>query len=87
MGFDEYGILWLADPWVAAGVLLALVGLFLWSHGWVASGRPPSPRAMAVRVRPARPEWAALRSFRRPPVAPARRIRAYQAARRERRAA
>ena len=87
MTFDEYGLLWLADPWVTVGVLLAVVGLFLWSHAWVASGRPPSPRAMAVRVRPARPEWRVLRSFGRGPAAAGRRVGPYQPARRERRAA
>ena len=51
MTFDEYGALWLSDPWIAAVALVASLAAVLWSHGWIATGRAPRPRTMAVRVR------------------------------------
>ena len=50
MGFDEFGILWLFDPWVAGVVLTGILGVVLWSHGWIVTGAPPRPLAMAVRL-------------------------------------
>jgi hypothetical protein len=51
MAFDEHGTLWLTDPWVALAGLVVAVGVVLWSHGWIATGAPPRPKAMAVRLR------------------------------------
>ena len=51
MTFDEYGTLWLSDPWIAAVALVAIVAAVLWSHGWIATGAAPRPRTMAVRLR------------------------------------
>ncbi len=51
MTFDEYGALLLSDPWIAATAIVAVLATVLWSHGWIASGAPPRPRTMAVRLR------------------------------------
>jgi len=51
MAFDEYGALWLSDPWIAAIALVTIVATVLWSHGWIATGAAPRPRTMAVRLR------------------------------------
>ena len=51
MTFDEYGALWLSDPWLAALVLVSIVATVLWSHGWIATGQAPRPRTMAVKLR------------------------------------
>ena len=51
MTFDEYGALWLSDPWIAAIALVSIVAAVLWSHGWIVSGVAPRPRTMAVRLR------------------------------------
>ncbi len=51
MTFDEYGALWLSDPWIAAVALVGIMAAVLWSHGWIATGAAPRPRTMAVRVR------------------------------------
>ena len=83
MTFDEYGALWLSDPWIAVVALIGIVAAVLWSHGWIATGAAPRPRTMAVRLRQdsahgvslltqvvhaARP--AGARAGRRGPVAP-----------------
>ncbi len=62
MTFDDQGLLWLSDPWIAVLAFGAVLGLLLWSHAWAASGRPPRPRAMAVRVRRPRRVRPALRN-------------------------
>ena len=51
MGIDEYGALWLTDPWIAGVALMGIVAAVLWSHGWIVAGAPPRPRTMAVRLR------------------------------------
>ena len=51
MTFDEYGALWLSDPWIAAIALVSTVAVVLWSHGWIVTGAAPRPRTMAVRLR------------------------------------
>ncbi len=51
MTFDEFGGLWLSDPWIAAVALMGIVAAVLWSHGWIVTGAAPRPRTMAVRVR------------------------------------
>ena len=78
MTIDEQGFLWLSDPWVAGIAFLAVLGVLLWSHGWIVAGRPPHPRAMAVKVRRPRRARAAgheapvpLRRHSAPSVYPA----------------
>ena len=51
MTFDEFGGLWLSDPWMAAVSLVGIVVAVLWSHGWIVTGAAPRPRTMAGRVR------------------------------------
>ena len=51
MTFDEYGALWLSDPWIAAIALVSILGTVLWSHAWIVTGRAPRPRTMAVKMR------------------------------------
>jgi hypothetical protein len=51
MTFDEYGTVWLTDPWIAAAAIVGILATVLWSHGWIASGAPPRPRTMAVQLR------------------------------------
>ena len=51
MTLDEYGLIWLSDPWIAALAFVAIVGTVVWSHGWVVSGAPPRPRTIVGRVR------------------------------------
>ena len=51
MTFDEFGGLWLSDPWIAALALVAIVATVLWSHGWIVTGAAPHPRTMALRAR------------------------------------
>jgi hypothetical protein len=50
MTFDEYGLLWLTDPWLTAATFLVVLGTLLWSHRWIAAGRMPRLRSMAVRI-------------------------------------
>ena len=50
MTFDEYGTLWLTDPWIAAIAILGILATVLWSHGWIVTGSP-RPRTMAVQLR------------------------------------
>ena len=50
MRVDEYGVVWLTDPWVSVLAFLVVVGLVLWSHRWIATSRLPRPRTMAVRI-------------------------------------
>ena len=50
MSFDEQGFVWLSDPWIASAAFIVILGLVLWSHGWIAAGAPPRPRSMAVRM-------------------------------------
>ncbi len=50
MSLDERGLVWLTDPWVFVLAFLFVLGAVLWSHRWVAVGRMPRPRSMAVRV-------------------------------------
>ncbi len=51
MTFDEYGTLWLTDPWIAGVAIVGILAAVLWSHGWIVTGAPPRPRTMAVRLR------------------------------------
>ena len=60
MTFDEYGALWLTDPWIAAVAIVGILATVLWSHGWIVAGAPPRPRTMAVRVRRETAHGAAL---------------------------
>jgi hypothetical protein len=48
---DDAGLIWISNLWLALGFLLIVLGLTLFSHGWVATGRAPRPRQMAVRIR------------------------------------
>lgn len=48
MTIDEYGIIWLTNPWIAATFLFAAIGLFVWSHAQIAHRSGPR---MAVRAR------------------------------------
>ena len=50
MMFDEYGALWLTDPWIAVVAFVGVLAAVLWSHGWIVTGSP-RPRTMAVRLR------------------------------------
>jgi len=52
MVVDDGGALWLSNPWLAALALALAVGLVLWCHRWLETGRAPAPRnlrAQAVR--------------------------------------
>jgi hypothetical protein len=55
---DDAGLIWMTNLWLALGFLLIALGLTLFSHGWIATGRPPRPRQMAVRIRRRRPRTA-----------------------------
>ena len=50
MMFDEFGALWLTDPWIAVVAFVGVLATVLWSHGWIVTGSP-RPRTMAVRLR------------------------------------
>jgi hypothetical protein len=51
MTIDERGLLWLSDPWIAVLFSLVIVGLVLWSHRWLETGRAPGLRAVRVTAR------------------------------------
>jgi predicted signal transduction protein with EAL and GGDEF domain len=51
MTVDDAGLIWITNFWLAVGFLLIALGLTLFSHGWIATGRAPRPRRMAVRMR------------------------------------
>lgn len=50
MFIDEAGLFWISNLWVAVGLISITVGVVLFSHGWVVTGRVPRPRRMAVRM-------------------------------------
>jgi len=47
---DEGGVFWLSNPWLAGALIVLAVGLVLWCHRWLETGRVPAPRAQAVRL-------------------------------------
>lgn len=51
MGIDEFGGVWLTDPWIAVVAIASILATVLWSHGWIVTGAPPRPRTLAVRLR------------------------------------
>jgi hypothetical protein len=51
MTIDERGLLWLSDPWIAVLSSLLIVGLVLWSHRWLETGRAPGLQAVRVSAR------------------------------------
>jgi hypothetical protein len=51
MTIDERGLLWLSDPWIAALFSLVIVGLVLWSHCWLETGRAPGLQVVRVTAR------------------------------------
>ena len=73
MVIDDGGALWLSNPWLAALAVALAIGLVLWCHRWLETGRAPAPRnvrAQAVRfsrrahrVEAPAPQPAALRPF------------------------
>lgn len=73
MAIDEQGLLWLANPWLGAAVLIAALGLVLWCHARLARAderehQAPGP---AHRARGRRPsgsaEWTAHHITSLPP--------------------
>ena len=40
MVVDAQGLLWITDPWLALLGASLLMGLVLWCHAWIATGRP-----------------------------------------------
>jgi hypothetical protein len=51
MFVDEAGALWLSNPWIVVGLLGAAVGLVVWCHRWLESGRAPLPRRNLSHIR------------------------------------
>jgi hypothetical protein len=51
VGIDEQDLVWFTDLWMAGFLLLGVVGLFIWTHGWIATGRPMRPTPMAIKNR------------------------------------
>ena len=51
MGIDERDLVWFTDLWMAGFLLLGVVGLFIWTHGWIATGRPMRATPMAMKNR------------------------------------
>ncbi len=71
MTVDDAGLFWITNFWLAVGFLLIAVGLTLFSHGWIVTGRPPRPRQMAIRMRRPRPRATHLGAHPRAVARPA----------------
>ena len=50
MVIDDGGAIWLSNPWLVAVVVTFAVGLVLWCHRWLETGRAPTPRGLSVRT-------------------------------------
>jgi len=50
MTIDEYGAIWLSNPWLAFAMLLSVAATLCWCHRWITAGRAPRPRRMAIRI-------------------------------------
>jgi len=50
MVIDDGGALWLSNPWLAALAVALAVGLVLWCHRWLETGRAPAPRQLRVQA-------------------------------------
>ena len=48
MVIDDGGAIWLSNPWIAAATLAFAVGLVLWCHRWLETGKAPAPRNLRV---------------------------------------
>jgi len=63
---DDAGALWLSNPWIALMTLTVAVGLVVWCHRWLETGKAPTPRSLTTagraRLRAGRPQ--ALRTNR-----------------------
>ena len=51
MFIDEGGAIWLSNPWLAGALIVLAVGLVLWCHRWLETGRAPAPRALRIQAR------------------------------------
>ena len=67
MHVDAYGVLWLADPAMAAATIVVLTALLLWCHRMVASDAVAVP--VPVRVDEAAPRRRNHDNARRRPLA------------------
>jgi hypothetical protein len=52
MVIDDGGAIWLSNPWLAGMVLSFAVGLVLWCHRWLETGKAPAPRNLRLRMMP-----------------------------------
>lgn len=50
MVIDDGGAIWLSNPWLAGAILVIVVGLVLWCHRWLETGRAPAPRALGIQA-------------------------------------
>ena len=52
MVIDDGGAMWLSDPWLAGAALSFAVGLVMWCHRWLETGKAPAPRNLHSRMMP-----------------------------------
>lgn len=50
MTIDEAGTIWLSNMWLAGALLVLAVGLVLWCHRWLETGRAPAPRSLPIQA-------------------------------------
>jgi len=50
MVIDDGGALWLSNPWLAALAVALAIGLVLWCHRWLETGRAPAPRKLRTQA-------------------------------------
>jgi hypothetical protein len=77
MVIDDGGAIWLSNPWLAGAALSFAVGLVLWCHRWLETGKAPAPRNLHLRMMPMARRMSSAPEMTAPaPVRPIVRTRA-----------